>query len=755
MEQFLIHNKENDVKINCEISGFKKAIPETSSGHAFLDFDAKFDKNVSEADKWDYLVSCASGVIAATLNVLWIGEFSLAEAKSWGDEKTSDFVFKVAKACGYKCDDLSDAIRKLEEDFTIPADKLTSKFGGGLQHHLRDFSHHPSPLGLVCSILSQFTKKGYGTDKDGNFKRYDLPEDAVLGKDFIERIYNGTIIWIFHLISDMAGSKDNPGKGTGIPGPILSFLKEVSALPLFKNIKVKYKDDNIGLSLLVSKLFNGSYFKIDGEKIRFDLRTEIGTIKELSKQTIPILLNECIVRCFYSIRRFYLEIKEKSIHSISNLNYVEWQRVLPKNNRTINRMLTISSGTFVAIVTSKAGISAIIKTGGISMESTKHFLLNINYFGIGRFAIALVADGKYIAEDIKTLCHKISKKYNLENPYFYELEYLKLDYIKTQALHSLQYQKIKYDINQTSKEKEKEEKEKWLNCWKDSIIATQEADISSYFIESESDIYEFINSELLQTKDSIWLYIIALELITFTPYQEPFDDVKSKKLKYSANYEIDVFCKQQNEISESNLKDIDKTLKSYKNKLNKMTEKVVTGAAVTALATITTGGLAWVFAPKIAVLLAGGSFVGLHGAALTSASLAAIGFGSVAAGGLGVAGGTAIIAGGGALFGIASSGIASASTVAILSSKDFTLNESAKLLTSCTEILRRDPANIEIINSYSERIEKIISDLKEELSSKEKLTKEEKKLYNASCKNLKYLERCLKLLKKLNSKKSK
>ena len=749
MERFLIHNKENDIKINCEITGFQKAIPETSSGHAFQDFEAKFDKNVSEADKWDYLISCASGVIAATLNILWVGEFSLSEAKSWGDEKTSEFVLKVAKACGYKCNDLHDAIRKLEEDFIIPADKLMSKFGGSKQHHLRDFAHHPSPVGLVCSILSQFTKKGYGTDVDGKFITPDLPLNAVFGEGFIEKIYNGTIIWIFHLISDMAGSKDTPGKGTGIPGPILSFLKEVSAFPLFKYIKVKYKDDDIGLSVLASKLFNGTYFKINDENIRFDLRAEIGTIKELSKQTLPILLNECIVRCFYSIRRFYLEIKEKSIDSISKLNYVEWQRVLPKNNRTLNRMLTISSGTFVAIVTSKAGISAIIKHGGIGVESTKDFLLNINYFGIGRFAIALVADGKYIVEDVKILCQSFSKKYNLENPYFSELEYLKLDYIKTQALHSLQYQKIKYDINKTTNEKLISEKEKWLSYWKKSILTAQGIESPSYFIETESDLYEFINTELSQAEDSIWLYIIALELISFIPYIESFDKEKFKGIKCTANYEFEVFCKQQSEISEEKLNNIRKTLKSYKNKLNKVTEKVVAGAIVTAVATITTGGLAWAFAPKIAVILAGGSFAGLHGAALTSASLAAIGFGSVAAGGLGMAGGTAIIAGGGALFGIASSGIASASTVAILSSKDFTLNESAKLLTSCTEILSRNPNNREILCSYAQRINDMIIDLKEELSSEEELTKEEKKLHNASKKSLKYLERCLNLLNKL------
>ena len=43
----------------------------------------------------------------------------------------------------------------------------------------------------------------------------------------------------------------------------------------------------------------------------------------------------------------------------------------------------------------------------------------------------------------------------------------------------------------------------------------------------------------------------------------------------------------------------------------------------------------------------------------------------------------------------------------------------------------------------------MINDLKSELSSDEKLTKEEKKMQNASKKSLKYLERCLNLLNKL------
>ena len=67
----------------------------------------------------------------------------------------------------------------------------------------------------------------------------------------------GTITWFFHLVSDMAGSSSTVGitGGTGIPGPILALAKEVSAIPFFKNLKV---DDDMSLSVFLSKLFNGT-----------------------------------------------------------------------------------------------------------------------------------------------------------------------------------------------------------------------------------------------------------------------------------------------------------------------------------------------------------------------------------------------------------------------------------------------------------------------------------------------------------------
>ena len=73
----------------------------------------------------------------------------------------------------------------------------------------------------------------------------DLPEGTVLGNNLCEKLFYGTFIWAGHMISDMAGSNQSAGAGTGIPGHILSFLKEVSALPIMKDVTVKYKDDDI------------------------------------------------------------------------------------------------------------------------------------------------------------------------------------------------------------------------------------------------------------------------------------------------------------------------------------------------------------------------------------------------------------------------------------------------------------------------------------------------------------------------------
>ena len=107
--------------------------------------NSETDRLTNHADGLDYMVAVASGIIAGIIDSVWVGEFSIDRAGSWGDEKTNQFVVKIAQSRGYEGNDLAGAIRFLESNYGLASDSNTAVFGGGRQHHLRDFSHHPTP----------------------------------------------------------------------------------------------------------------------------------------------------------------------------------------------------------------------------------------------------------------------------------------------------------------------------------------------------------------------------------------------------------------------------------------------------------------------------------------------------------------------------------------------------------------------------------------------------------------------------------
>ncbi len=218
-----------------------------------------------------------------------------------------------------------------------------------------------------------------------------VKDTTLIGKDLYQKILFGVVYWFFHMVSDMAGSNQYAGAGTGLPGPIASLLKEASALPIFKD-----KEGINHLSEKISKLFNGTLLAehdekgkiIKGTAKRFDLRAEIGVAYELGRQAFPVILNECMVRSFYFIRRLVAEIKAKQ-----SFADIEWNKTLPWNNRTMTRMLTIATGTFTAVDLADAAIRAGLKSGGVDlMTFTTQILLRVNFVGIGRFTVAVYSD---------------------------------------------------------------------------------------------------------------------------------------------------------------------------------------------------------------------------------------------------------------------------------------------------------------------------------------------------------------------------
>lgn len=349
---------------------------------------------IIKADSTDCLVAASCGFLTGMLDAFWVGEFSLDQAQNWGRNKANSFVIKVSQLRGYSKDDLQGAIRFLEKDAPMASDKLTSTWGGGLQHHFRDFAHHASIVGLVFSILTQFTGMSYGTNVDGEFEIHPLPQEAVLGHTFEEKIYNGTVMWAIHLISDMAGSSSSAGKGTGIPGPVLSLFKEASVLPGVRSLSVDYKGDKIALSVWLSKLYNGTAFPHESyhDVKRLDLRTELGIYAFSVKQSIPVALNQCLIRAFYFIRHLCIEISRCKIQKLTDIRKLDPLKFLPQNNACVARMSTISTGVFSLVDISDAAIHSFLNTPENKGEFIANMLLRINFAGIAKFVVSVKKD---------------------------------------------------------------------------------------------------------------------------------------------------------------------------------------------------------------------------------------------------------------------------------------------------------------------------------------------------------------------------
>ena len=356
-------------------------------------------------NKSDVAVSIASGALTALIvDTFIVGDISLSEANTWGKDKVEQFVINTAKRKDKdgKVTDLYSAVQLLEDKYRLPADAVENSFGGAAHHHLYDFSHHPTPVGWFCSISSQFTKTVYGTDKTGAFQHIEFNLKDVDGffDNPIDKVWKGTIVWIFHMVSDMAGSKGTikkGGYGTGLPGPMLSFLKELSANEKIRKLVGTAGDtDRDKFSVMVQNLFNGRFLAdhtadgkvVKGTEIPFDLRTEIGLAHELTKQAIPVMINECIVRAFYAVTRFVNELDRIDAFSISDLKNVNYKAFLPFNNPELSKMLLISSASFSTVDITAAGIKAAVKNPGNKYGFAKDFLLGINYIGVVRLGLA-------------------------------------------------------------------------------------------------------------------------------------------------------------------------------------------------------------------------------------------------------------------------------------------------------------------------------------------------------------------------------
>lgn len=315
---------------------------------------------------------------------------------------------------------LEKAIRYLEKNNPVPQDNLYWGTSSPSKHHLDDIAHHPTLAGLISSILIQYVRVAIFVNKKGriSFKlvstdvkemvsnwlpiiitgllnwlvfigekaqendriKTEIPKPLFKLAHFVASVPAAIKVvkiaqnWCLHLYSDVAGSQTSAKKGNrgaGIPGLFISLLKEISSVPPL---------NFTGLPKFVDYIYS---------RQKIDLRKETAIFEELGKQTVPVVINEVLVRSFYLIRHLVAEYKAHD-----GWKEINWGNVWPFGNRTIARMMTISSGTFTAVDFCGAAISSGAKNGFNVYNPLfwKDLILSVNFVGIGRFAVAIGND---------------------------------------------------------------------------------------------------------------------------------------------------------------------------------------------------------------------------------------------------------------------------------------------------------------------------------------------------------------------------
>lgn len=396
------------------------------------EIDRKLQKFINTADREDYAIAVASGVICGIIDSLFVGEFiSASQSIGVSHKQINEFIQKTAKKSGYTGQRLNGAIEHLEKTFSVAQDNTWKGAGIGVsskEHHLADFAHHPTPLGLVSSIIVQFLRVGIFFNNNGEIHILPVKTDpseiiktwipvvitgicnwlVSLAKSGIEEsegaeipkqiksiihliasspllieILRVTQNWLGHLVSDMGGSKNTAGGGMGIPGVFLSLAYEISSLPVFKNS---------GLPNVINSLY---------VKHKMDFRHELPLLKIMNKQALVVIINETIVRTFYFVRRLVNQIKDNN-----GLENLDWERIIPFDNKTILRMTTISSVTFTVTDLIDAGVRGAVESAGNWAVFACKFVNRVNYVGMGRIAISVVAEAKSQKEELALIHEK-------------------------------------------------------------------------------------------------------------------------------------------------------------------------------------------------------------------------------------------------------------------------------------------------------------------------------------------------------------
>ena len=344
-------------------------------------------KNLTpECDKLDYALAVSSGAMCGIIDIFLVSRPGKSPLCDITDKWFGDMTERFAKLCGWDSkikeslpvpDSIHSAIKFLEGKFKIPYDQIradgaTAEF---LQmypnnHHFKSLSHNPTLCGLFFSILDQFTNTSHFVS-GGNLiiMDYTKGDFSLSGTNIPSKIFCAFVNWIGHLISDISGSSGATGRGTGIPSPFWTWINDITAIKA--NLEIERKEFEKDFNDFACKLFEKGY----------DARFQ-------AAQSIPVFINDMLVRLFYSLRRLFKYYSTTPKESRSFLAL--WKACEPFSNVSVKRMLTVAHGTFCLLDVGDAVGHGFAKGGGYF--NVMEFAMRLNLPGLGRFGVSLMGE---------------------------------------------------------------------------------------------------------------------------------------------------------------------------------------------------------------------------------------------------------------------------------------------------------------------------------------------------------------------------
>ncbi len=368
-----------------------------------VDVDAALDRVNRELQAYrceagfeDYAIAVLCGVLSGAVDARLLKQVEITPE---GITTAPEQVFKCLQ-------DAADQGKKAVTAPTFRHVKVKKGFADALPE-LKALSKNATSVGIVCSILSQFSNSGmlrYDGDKVHLFPEGLSRNNGIcvagagLVAGLMKWLYDATVPeaeteksfktlnrlrkvmhvnpamsevvrcvdkWQRQLAGEMKGFQNKYKRDMRMDEVFVSLLTALSGLKLMKDTR---------LPAVIEK-----FRRADGMGI-----TRIPLVEALSRQAMPVVLNEIMVRTAYFTVRL---ARELAAHE--DVAEIDWDGVVPFGNRTIDRMITVASMTFTTADTANAAIHAATESAGNAVLFSGVFVKRYNYIGFGRVAVAI------------------------------------------------------------------------------------------------------------------------------------------------------------------------------------------------------------------------------------------------------------------------------------------------------------------------------------------------------------------------------